>query len=475
MDGFGNGRTIFSGFLKQEDESTLNTFIQFFKDSNEPWDKIETIIFDKDFTELKVLRASFPNSRILYCLFHVIKAMKFQIAKLNITNDTKKQLLNVVRRMIYSSTSAAFEDSLDDIESLSTDFKNYLFMHWLDCKEMWAMHLRNCLTLGNNTNNRLESYNQKIKQVTNASNSLPVCIEKLLALNTAQEQKVIYNVYNNDCTIVSINGEDEIVTLLFKMYTDFAANLAKEQWTISKHKQYTVEESNAQITVSSPEKGKYYIEKDLCTCTCRFHLHYKIPCCHILYFLKKKHITPTIKLASERWHRKANRAICDGNVPKKSLLCLTTRNAEQPIPTTRQQKYLKAKKCVLEIASIISEFGQNEYNKKIKVLQQLRELVKENENIVVYAMTSDPMKTCTESGNETPSLEDNTEKSIAIKKVESKVKFTMSTVESETSSPEKLVEENEDIVITAMTNDPKRKKVQKMVTRLRRLKIIQKG
>ena len=55
--------------------SVGQTFSTFTDASKESWQQVSVVIIDKDFTEHKVLKEEFPEAVILYCQWHVIKAL----------------------------------------------------------------------------------------------------------------------------------------------------------------------------------------------------------------------------------------------------------------------------------------------------------------------------------------------------------------------------------------------------------------
>ena len=74
-DGFGHGYNCFYAATAQEDGAHLQQILQSFKEENDAWKKVRVIIIDKDFTEYKVLKEEFPKVVILYCQWHVVKAL----------------------------------------------------------------------------------------------------------------------------------------------------------------------------------------------------------------------------------------------------------------------------------------------------------------------------------------------------------------------------------------------------------------
>ncbi|ELT89899.1 hypothetical protein CAPTEDRAFT_200595 [Capitella teleta] len=104
-----------------------------------------TVMLDKDESEIAAIKQQMPRATILLCTFHVIKNFKTKINELVIPADQKTELSS------GQSTPPIYE---------------YFFNNWLEDKGMWAHHKRrHLLTLSNNTNNRIESENAKLKRI----------------------------------------------------------------------------------------------------------------------------------------------------------------------------------------------------------------------------------------------------------------------------------------------------------------------
>ena len=288
MDGFGNGRLVYATLVQNEKAETLQAMVDSFKCANPHWQSIKTIIIDKDFTEIKVLRERFPDARVLLCTFHVVKAMRLRISGIEgLCLESKQQLLSAAKKLINTTSEKHFEETLQEIEVSNKDFHQYLVASWIPMKDMWAMHIRqNCLTYGNNSNNRIESFNQKIKQITNSSDKLASCIEKVLAFNHTSEQQLLFNVFRNDCTTTSTKGLNAVRCSVIDLCTEFAANKCLHQLDIAKKACYIVKEESSNFLVISASGEQQVVNKMLTECTCSFRKTYDLPCRHVLFLLK---------------------------------------------------------------------------------------------------------------------------------------------------------------------------------------------
>ncbi|KAE9057917.1 hypothetical protein PF010_g31192, partial [Phytophthora fragariae] len=105
-DCFGHGQYVQHALVQNERYETLQTAIETFKKHNPAWEKLRCVVIDKDFTEMSVLKASFPNVVVLLCQFHVIKYLHGEIANSDygFSSWQKEQLRAVVYLLVYAST-----------------------------------------------------------------------------------------------------------------------------------------------------------------------------------------------------------------------------------------------------------------------------------------------------------------------------------------------------------------------------------
>eukprot|EP00644_Phytophthora_capsici_P008819 jgi/Phyca11/14088/fgenesh1_pg.PHYCAscaffold_6_\ len=82
-DFFGKGQYVMHALVKTESKDNLQHAIDFFKDNNPTWRKIQVFVTDKAFHEKAVLAEEFPAARQLLCMFHVVAWLEKQVARLS--------------------------------------------------------------------------------------------------------------------------------------------------------------------------------------------------------------------------------------------------------------------------------------------------------------------------------------------------------------------------------------------------------
>ena len=91
-DGFGHERVVFYVAISEETAEQLETVVQAFKEGNPASSQIQVIVIDKDFTVEKVLMNGFPQAKILFCQFHVIKFLHKKVSDCDIPKLNREEL-----------------------------------------------------------------------------------------------------------------------------------------------------------------------------------------------------------------------------------------------------------------------------------------------------------------------------------------------------------------------------------------------
>jgi zinc finger SWIM domain-containing protein 3 len=166
-----NGESEIVGtFLAADDtHDTIAIMIQTFKTNNPAWINVKAIMSDKDFVERNVMREEFPQASLLICLFHVLRTFRREVTceRMGIRASQRDLCLDILQQIVYSKSQDEYDQKVEllmatGLESVCTYFRN----SWDPIKEEFVECFKGrALTLGNRTNNRLESINEKIKSV----------------------------------------------------------------------------------------------------------------------------------------------------------------------------------------------------------------------------------------------------------------------------------------------------------------------
>jgi transposase-like protein len=149
------------------------------------------IMVDKDMNEVAALKTVFHEADIELCLFHVQKALRLKITSLSCSAHSKDKLRELMTKCCYAASEEAYNQAKDQLPAISPEFSSYFDDNWDNIKECWTHYSRSQWTnLGNRTNNRIESYHQKIKSEVPKNAPLDVMFKNLLLIINTLESEV---------------------------------------------------------------------------------------------------------------------------------------------------------------------------------------------------------------------------------------------------------------------------------------------
>ena len=297
-DGFGHGYNCFYAATAQEDSMHLQRILTSFKENNESWQHVSVVIIDKDFTEHKVLKEEFPEAVILYCQWHVIKALFKAICDYDIDKDDREVFRGLIRSIVHAKDLDQYNELKEELYSMSSkQFQQYFEINWDHCRSMWATFERDQhLHYGNTTNNRLESHNQKLKDLTARSSSLSEMFQSLILYSSTVAAEYSYTAFKEEFT-VSLKGDDIPIeaSKISKICTAYAADLVIKQVKLAKSVSYNISHSEVGVTVVTFKDKEYIVSEETGNCTCSLgrRFFFLVGMLFLLEFTKKwKLLTP---------------------------------------------------------------------------------------------------------------------------------------------------------------------------------------
>ena len=84
---------------------------------------------DKDPREISAIKLHIPQATPVLCAFHVHKAMRAKIQKLQCTNEVKTRLQQLSYFLVTTNDEAAFMTNVSTISSLDRAYFDYLNRH----------------------------------------------------------------------------------------------------------------------------------------------------------------------------------------------------------------------------------------------------------------------------------------------------------------------------------------------------------
>ncbi|CAH8865183.1 unnamed protein product [Trichobilharzia szidati] len=168
-DSHGKGLPVMFAWSRQERLDDLTTILDKFKCVMGTTSNTETFVMDCAKALRGAVETTHPLCNIILCAFHVSRAMR---------KKTKSRLVRqYLSSMIREESIHGFYTYLGLIRHLDPRFARYVHRHWLPLKKLWAAAFnRSVLSLGNNTNNRVESLHRWMKRNLSRSITLHKCM-----------------------------------------------------------------------------------------------------------------------------------------------------------------------------------------------------------------------------------------------------------------------------------------------------------
>jgi hypothetical protein len=138
-------------------QATIKFFLDFVK-TQSPNVSPSIFMTDRDQAQVNAIHEAFPSSRVLYCRWHVLRAIwtHFVVTEF-------KDLWDLIQKWVRTPDQYEFDSMWEDIQSdksIPKSVVQYLAQEWMTCKEMWsAVHCQNrTIFEEGNTNMLLEVY-----------------------------------------------------------------------------------------------------------------------------------------------------------------------------------------------------------------------------------------------------------------------------------------------------------------------------
>ena len=172
--------------IADESGTTIQSMADLLIEHNPCTKNIKVVMADKDFNEIEVFANAFPQASLLICLFHTLRTFKREVTveKMVITVGQRAYALEIFQKMAYSKSVEEYDGYYADLKSSSPhSVVSYFDSNWHPIREQWVMCMKHSSgNFLNDTNNRLESINQKIKSVLSKHSSLEEFTKYFLSL-----------------------------------------------------------------------------------------------------------------------------------------------------------------------------------------------------------------------------------------------------------------------------------------------------
>ncbi|VDI68983.1 zinc finger SWIM domain-containing protein 3 [Mytilus galloprovincialis] len=396
-DSLGQSEVAAICLLNSEEKPVLQHLIKCFQKHNPDSSGIKVIMADKDIVERDVFKEEFPDASLLICKFHVLRTFNREITteKMGISSAQRYVALELIQKLVHSSSEEDYNANLKLIETTCPrQIFNYIDTNWHNIRNEWVLGLTYFEgSLMNTTNNRIESFNQKLKQVIKLYSGLDLFFENFISLigtlrnerdykGSVEIQKVPVHIKAMNTTSAEYKYS-QLLTGYASYFVIDELKKARKMETIFK-------------TTNSTSHSDDDMELNTNSCTCNFRKSMGLPCKHIFFarLLISIDLFGT-ELCVSRWTRsyyRENTRLFSPMVSPSKTFCNSSNkvsNASQvvdPRNTTllsENQKYKKAFFVAQKLAAACSAVGMKEFMSRMKLLTEIEELWKNNHTVEV--------------------------------------------------------------------------------------------
>jgi hypothetical protein len=381
-DGVGCGVPVLFSFVQHETANILTSVLKWFCEQNDI-SITNVIVVDKDIKLLNVLKDFFQQSTVLLCLFHVLRYIRKVIIAMKEPSSVKRELLQLVAKMVYAYSQSDYNDAYNNLmtnDQFPASFRTYFTDNWHSCKEQWSMIYRqDLLTLGNNTNNRIENFNRQLKKILKPDMHLSETVRRLNDTTLTIANDMGYKRYREigfrtDASTDMPNGIGMSLTnigsdMVSTQYKKFLSNMEYAVVTESEEHVITVGKHGRQYTVGS----------DITDCSCSFFSNFHLPCWHMFcarHFKRLPLYDESLEVTvPPRWRRAEILHRVDLNTTTPCGSTVTSVGIRK-VPTVRseQQRYMCAHIETEALACYIASCGGSDFEQKLQQIKHLLQL-----------------------------------------------------------------------------------------------------
>ena len=174
VDGNSDSHLVCAFFVLNEDKASLTDMINRFKNRNQWWSDVRTVITDKDMTERSVFKSCVPSVNLQICLYHILRTFSREVTmdKMKITSSERSCALGHLEKLAYAHSKTDYDEKyLEFTTGVPGTVVAYYNSNWHHISTEWVKGLKN-YHLKNDTTNRVESFFSKLKTFFSPRSSL---------------------------------------------------------------------------------------------------------------------------------------------------------------------------------------------------------------------------------------------------------------------------------------------------------------
>ena len=194
--------------------------------------KVKTVIVEKDMNDSVAFQKDMPQASLQICKFHVLQAITREVRKTSCTQETREKVLPIFKTFVFAQNPERCNEALARLtNAASQSVLDYFNKNWLPCINVWcAVPTNRHVNLGNSTNNRMGSLNQKIKAVLNKNTNIAEVVSGILLLERGSCTIATHRSFTQGMkTVHTLNKDDQVVNEITSVLTQYAANVTCQE------------------------------------------------------------------------------------------------------------------------------------------------------------------------------------------------------------------------------------------------------
>ncbi|GFR62182.1 zinc finger SWIM domain-containing protein 1, partial [Elysia marginata] len=377
IDGNSRSRLVAFALISNESSHMLNEIFSKFRANNPASSAIKTFMVDKDLNSIGRLEDVFPDALCELCLFHVKKAFKKKIDGLQASSDTKKEIRMLVEKCCNATSPQQYDQLKEELLTLHQPFSQYFLENWDGMRERWVRFARSeHINLGDSTNNRIESYHQKLKSVIRSPAPLDVCVRKIFFLYDSLLEETCHINFVN----VTKKSHSQFPTIQQRI-TPYALSMSVSE--VQKAEKYSVWQRGESYFVMDRDNINKCHEVKASSCTCYTSQSMILPCRHIIAVRRSKNEEPLhLSLFHKRWHIDHNKCAHKQRAPVAAQTSISTFDW-RTCAMDKKDRYGLAKPQIDKLLHLLVELGEQRLRYYLDLLHVFQEKVSECKRFVI--------------------------------------------------------------------------------------------
>ena len=331
---------------------------------------------DKDLNERETIKCAFPNATVLICLFHTLRTFKREVTseKMGITQGEVDSLLEKFQEMAYARSTDQYEKIKEEFFSIaSISVQSYFEKNWNPLHSEWVLgdKARSGNFL-NTTNNRVESFNGKLKSVIQKYSSLEEFLDRFFSLvgtlRVERDHKAAIH-FQKTKVVTYVEGSPE--RKYIDHLTSYTSDFVLKQLELSKKVPEFAQMSDSDSYTLSSNKSIIFTVDG---CTCYFYTAMNLPCKHIFALRQKVGVSLFQgSLCNDRWttnfYKRNCRIFLSNDVSATTTLETDIVHAKPKL--TKFKRFRTAQLLTNKIADATSEVTGAIFNHRLEQLTKI--------------------------------------------------------------------------------------------------------